>query len=111
MRYVEYCYIYIFFVEYNIVNYFEINLDLVDGLVILVLKNFQILGFGDFMEMFQSQDERNFSDWLFCVFKKIGMFRLIFSLILLFCVVMMIWLCLIVVVIFFDYRIKLEFKV
>lgn len=111
MRHAEYCYIYIFFAEYNTANYFETNLDSVDGSATPVLKNSQILGFGDSMEMSQSQDERNSSDWLSCVSKKTGMPRLILSLILLSCAVMMIWLCLTAAVTSPDHRIKQESKV
>lgn len=103
-------YIY-FFAEYNTANYFETNLDSVDGSATPVLKNSQILGFGDSMEMSQSQDERNSSDWLSCVSKKTGMPRLILSLILLSCAVMMIWLCLTAAVTSPDHRIKQESKV
>lgn len=96
--------------EYNTANYFETNLDSVDGSATPVLKNSQILGFGDSMEMSQSQDERNSSDWLSCVSKKTGMPRLILSLILLSCAVMMIWLCLTAAVTSPDHRIKQESK-
>lgn len=61
--------------------------------------------------MSQSQDERNSSDWLSCVSKKTGMPRLILSLILLSCAVMMIWLCLTAAVTSPDHRIKQESKV
>ena len=97
--------------EYNTANYFETNLDSVDGSATPVLKNSQIFGFGDSKEMSLSQDERNSSDWLSCVSKKTGMPRLILSLILLSCAVMMIWLCLTAAVTSPEHRVKQDFKV
>ncbi|XP_046347204.1 transmembrane protein 59-like isoform X1 [Haliotis rufescens] len=91
-------------------NYLEMNIEPIDNAATPNLKHSQLRSARSFEDSLGlMSDDRNVnSDWLTCIARKTGIPRLLLCLLILFCAIVMIWLCLTAAVTAPEHRIHTQ---